>query len=240
MGGLPRRAGESLSLAWCTRHGLPTALSLFVRQVVMKKGGVFITKLSVTLRGERPRALLGAASRGKQTGEANRVLPARHTSAEPVKAGQAGTSDPVPGPASVSVMERETEPMADAPSKGSSPNRKWARRSQDLRSAGSPWRDGTRGCSKGTGRQPPGKPARPGGQIPHGVKSAPKTNERSSTEPENLFLASCLDEARMIEATDDRRKEGRSLRSVRWAAHESGGLKSLRRSDEGRCIQRRG
>ena len=27
---------------------------------------------------------------------------------------------------------------------------------------------------------------------------------------------------------------------VRWAAHESGGLKSLRRSDEGRCIQRRG
>jgi rRNA-processing protein FCF1 len=28
--------------------------------------------------------------------------------------------------------------------------------------------------------------------------------------------------------------------AVRWAAHESGGLKSLRRSDEGRCIQRRG
>ena len=32
----------------------------------------------------------------------------------------------------------------------------------------------------------------------------------------------------------------RKTRSVRWAAHESGGLKSLRRSDEGRCIQRRG
>jgi len=32
----------------------------------------------------------------------------------------------------------------------------------------------------------------------------------------------------------------RKKRSVRWAAHESGGLKSLRRSDEGRCIQRRG
>ena len=29
-------------------------------------------------------------------------------------------------------------------------------------------------------------------------------------------------------------------RSVRWAAHESGGLKSLQRSDEGRCIQRQG
>src|SRR6476660_736978 len=34
--------------------------------------------------------------------------------------------------------------------------------------------------------------------------------------------------------------EGGLLRSVRWAAHESGGLKSLRRSDEGRCIQRQG
>jgi hypothetical protein len=33
---------------------------------------------------------------------------------------------------------------------------------------------------------------------------------------------------------------GGATRSVRWAAHESGGLKSLRRSDEGRCIQRRG
>src|SRR5450755_2024591 len=28
--------------------------------------------------------------------------------------------------------------------------------------------------------------------------------------------------------------------SVRWAAHESWGLKSPRRSDEGRCIQKRG
>ncbi len=32
---------------------------------------------------------------------------------------------------------------------------------------------------------------------------------------------------------------GGAARSVRWAAHESGGLKSLRRSNEGRCIQRR-
>src|SRR6266446_512968 len=29
-------------------------------------------------------------------------------------------------------------------------------------------------------------------------------------------------------------------RGVRWAAHESWGLKSPRRSDEGRCIQKRG
>ena len=31
---------------------------------------------------------------------------------------------------------------------------------------------------------------------------------------------------------------GGEVRSVRWAANESGGLKSLRRSDEGRCIHR--
>jgi hypothetical protein len=179
----------------------------------MKKGGAFITKLSVTLRGARPRALLGAASRGKRTGEANRVLPVRHKSAEPVKAGQGRTSDSTPGPASVSVMERETEPMADAPLRGTSPMRKWARWSQDLWSAGSLLRGANRGCPKDIGHQPSGKPARPEGQIPHGVKSAPKTDERSSAEPENLFPVSCLDEVRMIEATDDRGKEGRSLRS---------------------------
>ena len=30
---------------------------------------------------------------------------------------------------------------------------------------------------------------------------------------------------------------GGPIRNVRWAAHESWGLKSPRRSDEGRCIQ---
>src|ERR1035437_8317567 len=44
---------------------------------------------------------------------------------------------------------------------------------------------------------------------------------------------------RKAESTDAPERAG-LLRSVRWAAHESGGLKSLRRSDEGRCIQRRG
>jgi hypothetical protein len=34
--------------------------------------------------------------------------------------------------------------------------------------------------------------------------------------------------------------EVRPCRSVCWVARESGGLKSLRRSDEGRCLQRRG
>src|ERR1039458_274016 len=44
---------------------------------------------------------------------------------------------------------------------------------------------------------------------------------------------------RKVESTDAPERGG-LLRSVRWAAHESGGSKSLRRSDEGRCIQRRG
>lgn len=56
-------------------------------------------------------------------------------SAEPAKAGREGTSDPNNGLASESAMERETEPMAEAPSVGSSPTRKWVRQSKDLWSA---------------------------------------------------------------------------------------------------------
>ena len=41
------------------------------------------------------------------------------------------------------------------------------------------------------------------------------------------------------ESTEAERRGG-AARSVRWAAHESGGLKSLRRSDEERRIQKRG
>ena len=44
---------------------------------------------------------------------------------------------------------------------------------------------------------------------------------------------------REAESTDAPERGG-LLRSVRWAAHESGGLKSLRRSDEERRIQKRG
>lgn len=170
-------------------------------------------KLFVTLRGERPRTLRGAARRRKQTGEASRVLPARHKSAEPVKAGQEGTSDPSPGPASVSTKVRATEPMADAPSRGPSSIRKWARWSKDLWSAGSLLRDANRGRAENSARQPLGKPARPKGQIPHGVKSAPTVDERILAEPENLILASHLYEVGTIKATDDRENRGRSLRS---------------------------
>jgi hypothetical protein len=48
-------------------------------------------------------------------GEVSRVLSVSHKSAEPIKAGHAGTSDAVAGPASEPVMARKTEPMMDAP-----------------------------------------------------------------------------------------------------------------------------
>lgn len=63
------------------------------------------------------------------------MLPEGRKSAEPAKAGREGTSDPETGPASESAMERETEPMAEAPLRGPSPTRKWVRQSQDLWSA---------------------------------------------------------------------------------------------------------
>lgn len=66
--------------------------------------------------GERPSPPHGAAWGAKRAGEADRVLPGGHKSAEPVKAGREGTSDPENGPASESAKERETEPMAEAPS----------------------------------------------------------------------------------------------------------------------------
>ena len=92
-------------------------------------------KLPILLEGARPSPPHGAAWGEKRTGEADRGLPERRKSAEPVKAGREGTSDPKNGPASESAMERETEPMAEAPSQGTSPTRKWVRQSQDLWSA---------------------------------------------------------------------------------------------------------
>jgi hypothetical protein len=93
------------------------------------------TKLPIALEGEKPSPPHGAAWGEKRPGEADRVLPEGRKSAEPVKAGREGTSDPNSGPASESAMERETEPMAEAPSDGTSPTRKWVRQSQDLWSA---------------------------------------------------------------------------------------------------------
>jgi hypothetical protein len=211
-GGRNRRVALSDALP---AYLLPAALFLSVRQVIDEERRSFIIKLLVTLRGARPRTLRGAARRRKQMGEASRVLPARHKSAEPVKAGQEGTSDPSPGPASMSVMVRATEPMAEAPLRVTSPTRKWVRRSKDLRSAGSLLRDANRRRPNHFGRQSLGKPARPKDQIPHGVESAPTTDERELTEPENPTPASQPDWVGMIEATDERENGGRSLVVVR-------------------------
>lgn len=168
-------------------------------------------------RGERPRTPCGATCGDERMGEASRVLPVRHKSAEPIKAGQAGTSDPVAGPASELAMARETEPMADAPLH-------W-----DTREFGSmrvgPWRkpwtcgalvlamDTRTGGARCAARQLRYVFARHRGRIPHGVKSAPKAGERSVTEPKNLVIASGAFRLRMTEATSDRDDEGRSLRS---------------------------
>ena len=67
--------------------------------------------------------------------KADRGLPGGRKSAEPVKAGREGTSDPKSGPASESATERETEPMAEAPLGGVSPTRKRVSESKDLWSA---------------------------------------------------------------------------------------------------------
>jgi hypothetical protein len=110
-------------------------------------------------------------------------------------------------------MERETEPMAEAPTRG---NLADAEVGEAVARPVERWFSFER-CEPGMPEQfehqPSGKPARPEGRIPHGVESAPKTDERSSMEPENLFDASRPRRDGMIEATDDRGKEGRSLRS---------------------------
>src|SRR5438034_7954167 len=78
---------------------------------------------------------------------------------------------------------------------------------------------------------------------PHPACRRREAQPGSCTERENLIGDAkgkgASGSNREAESTDAPGRGG-LLRSVRWAAHESGGLKSLRRSDEGRCIQRRG
>ena len=159
-------------------------------------------------RGERPRTPCGATRGDEQRGEANRVLPRSHKSAEPIKAGRTGTSDPVAGPASELAMARETEPMADASlpvrtrQLGSGRVGLWCEpqicgamvRAMDTRTEG----------ARRAVRQPRYGLARYRGRIPHGVQSAPKAGERSVTEPKNLAVASEIVGLRMAEATSDR------------------------------------
>jgi hypothetical protein len=169
------------------------------------------------LRGERPPAPYGATCGDKRMGEANRVLPRSHKSAEPIKAGQAGTSDPACGPASEPALARETEPTVDA----SLPKHT---RQLGGRRVG-PWcKPGicgalVRAMNTRTGdarlaaRQSRYELVRYRDLNLHGVKSAPEAGERSVTEPKNLAVASEIFRPRMTEATSDRDGEGRSLRS---------------------------
>ena len=188
-----------------------------MRQVQIEERSALILLSFLVSRGERPRAPCGATCGDKRMGEASRVLPARHKSAEPIEAGQTGTSDPMAGPASELAMARETEPMADAPVDlntrrlGSGRVDPWCEpqiggalvRAMDTRTGG----------AQRAARQPRYGLARYRGRIPHGVESAPKTSERSVTEPENPVIASGASGRRMAEATGDRDDGGRSLRS---------------------------
>lgn len=168
-------------------------------------------------RGGEPRTPCDPTYGDEQMGEASRVLPGSHKSAEPIEAGRAGTSDPVGGPACEPAMARETESMADASSEngsrqlGSRRVGLWCEpqsggalvRSEVLRTGG----------VRHAVRQPRRVLAWRRDRIPHEVESAPKAGERSVAEPKNLVIASGTFGWRMAEATSDRDDEGRSRRS---------------------------
>lgn len=73
-------------------------------------------------------------------------------------------------------MERETEPMAEAPSESSTDSEvgEAVARFVERRRAIDGRASGTSGETRG---QRPGKTARPGGRIPHGVESAPTADD---------------------------------------------------------------
>lgn len=168
-------------------------------------------------RGERPHTSHDATCGDEQMGEASRVLPGSHKSAEPIKAGRARTSDLAPVPASEPAKARETEPMAEAPvdtgtcQLGSGRVGRW-RKPPDGGALVCTMQIRTEGARRAA-RQPRHGLAWCRGRIPHGVKSAPKAGERSVAEPKNLVTASGPFGPRMTEATSDRDDEGRSLRS---------------------------
>lgn len=51
------------------------------------------------------------------------------------------------------------------------------------------------------------------GRNPHGVKSVPTAEEGLVSELENLAAISPVNRRKVVKATDDHRREGRSLRS---------------------------
>jgi hypothetical protein len=188
-----------------------------VRQVLIKERSALILLSFLVSQGVRPCAPYDATCGDKQMGEASRVLPANRKSAEPIKAGRTGTSDPAAGPASELAMARETEPMVEAPLDLST--RQLGSGRVDLRCEPQFGGALVRGVDAWTGgvrraaRQPRHKLAMCRGRIPHGVKSVPKAGERPITEPENPATASGVSERWKAEATSDRGVGGRSLRS---------------------------
>ena len=139
------------------------------------------------------------------------MLPGGHKSAEPANAGREGPSDPENGPASQSAMERETEPMAEAPSGGSPPMRKWVGQSKDLWSADARLMGGRQGRRE----SPPsasGKAckARTPESTRGRVGSCSGRGRMGGTwEPARVSVP----KARTTEATGDRASWGRSPRS---------------------------
>jgi hypothetical protein len=110
-------------------------------------------------------------------------------------------------------MERETEPMADAPVEdgphqiGSGCGGREAGEAQ-----GSSEIMGFRGVGLRP-RQSWAASAVAHDPISHGVESAPKANNGTIDELGNLAAASLTIKQEMIEAADDRRRKGRNLRS---------------------------
>jgi len=176
-----------------------------------------ILKSLLISQGEKPCTPHDAICGDEQMGEASRVLSVRHKSAEPIKAGQTGTSDLVAGPASEPVMARETEPMVEASlplnTRQLGSGRGHLRRKPPVCGALVCSMDVRTGGAQFAARQPRRGFAWRRGRIPHGVKSAPKAGERSVAEPKNLVIASGAFRRRMAEATSDRDDKGRSLRS---------------------------
>jgi hypothetical protein len=195
---------------------------------------VLDAQLPTAPRGERPLPPHGAAWGAKQAGEADRGLPGGRKSAEPAKAGCEGTSDPKTGPASKSAMERETEPMAEAPSEGSSPTRKWVRQSQDLWSADAQLM-GARQGRRGNPKSASGKACKARRPDSTRGRVGSYSGRRATVELGNPPALPPL-WGRLAEATGDHARRGRSPRSSPRAGKPS---TWRRRAVDAACKQER-
>jgi hypothetical protein len=149
-------------------HPFPAVLFLYVRQVVDEERRFFIQKLSVTLRGARPRALHGAACKASERVRRTGCFRPAINQQNPLKPG--GRELPIP-----------TTVRRACPSWRGQPNRWQTPRQKEPRQYGS-GRGGRKTCGgwfslerwepgvlEEFEHQPSGKPARPEGRIPHGV-----------------------------------------------------------------------